>query len=70
MSHCLGDLDVLAPEELNLHASARNEKMIAAWWANARLYIAAMKGLEREVLIRHDEDDGVYYFASIPEVIE
>lgn len=59
--------DVTAgPEELDISADMSNEKAIARWWDDVKLYVKAMDALDRSVLIIFDDDGEHYHLSSHP----
>lgn len=66
----LRDYDVVAPDELEISTNMSNEKAIARWWADVKLYVQAMEGLERAVLLIPDDASGCYRLSSHPFAVE
>ena len=63
----LYDQNVVGPTALTLAGAMRNETHIKEWWERAKLYVEAMRALDRVVMICYDPDEETYYLASVEE---
>lgn len=70
ITYHLFDDATAGPEELDISADMSNEKAIARWWDDVKLYVKAMDALDRSVLIVFDDDGGYYRLSSHPNEMD
>ena len=63
------DLNVCAPDELNILDSMRNEAEIVAWWGRVKVYAKAMHALNRVVMLHPLIGENIWYVSSTPECV-
>lgn len=63
------EINVCAPEELEISEDMRNEKIIAEWWKRVALYVRYMQSLGRVAMI-HFDNEGRFYLSSVPAKVE
>lgn len=64
----LWDHDSVGPKELELPDGATPAYKLA-WIERMKTHVRSMEGAERAVLIKLDDDQGVFYLSSIPSTL-
>lgn len=59
--------DTPAPDATDIADRMANPAVIVAWWNNVKLYHEAMRDLGRKVVLRHHDEDNLYYLSSEEE---
>lgn len=63
----LYDMNVVAPGELQISDDATDREVLR-WWEQAMIYAETMRSLDRVTMLVRDDDEGVFYLASVEEV--
>ncbi len=60
------DFDTGGPQQLSISGGMKNDKAIATWWQDAKLFVESMEDLGRVVLLLSD-GEGSYYLSSVQD---